>query len=211
MQNIKNIIFDYGNVIFSIDFKRVQASFKALGINNVDAFFGHLQQDPIFDLFDRGHITPAEFRERLREKIGNPTVTDEQIDVAWNSILVGVADGNHDLLLKLKERYRTFLLSNINDIHYKFIMKYLKRDFGFDNNDHLFEKAYYSHLTGKRKPELAIFKQVIEENNLKPEETLFIDDSPQHLAAAQQLGIHTFLMTAPDTIQAYFKRNGLLD
>jgi putative hydrolase of the HAD superfamily len=211
MQNIKNIIFDYGNVIFSIDFKRVQASFKTLGINNVDEFFGHLQQDPIFDLFDRGQITSAQFRDRVREKIGNSNLTDQQIDEAWNSILVGVAEGNHDLLLKLKDKYRTFLLSNINDIHYNFIMKYLKRDFGFDNNDHLFEKAYYSHLTGKRKPELSIFKQVLEENNLKPEETLFIDDSPQHLAAAQQLGIHTFLMTAPDTIQAYFKRNGLLD
>lgn len=210
MQNIKNIIFDYGNVIFSIDFKRVQNSFKTLGINNVDEFFGHLQQDPIFDAFDRGQITPAEFRGRVREKIGDPSLTDEQIDEAWNSILVGIPEGNHQLLLKLKEKYRTFLLSNINDIHYNFIMNYLKHDFGFDGNDHLFEKTYYSHLTGKRKPEPAIFKQVLEENNLKPEETLFIDDSPQHLASAQKLGIHTFLMTAPDTIQKYFERNGLL-
>ncbi|NCD70964.1 HAD family hydrolase [Mucilaginibacter agri] len=211
MQNIKNIIFDYGNVIFSIDFKRVQNSFKALGINNVDEFFGHLQQDPIFDAFDRGQITPAQFRNHVREKIGNPDLADQQIDDAWNSILIGIAEGNHDLLLKLKDKYRTFLLSNINDIHYNFIMDYLKRDFGLDGNDHLFEKTYYSHLTGKRKPEPAIFKQVLEENNLKPEETLFIDDSPQHLVSAQQLGIQTFLMTAPDTIQKYFERNGLLD
>lgn len=210
MQNIKNIIFDYGNVIFNIDFARVQQSFKALGIANVDEFFGHLQQDPIFDAFDRGQITAEVFRNRIREKANNPNLTDEEVDAAWNSILVGIPEGNHDLLLKLKDKYRTFLLSNINEIHYNFIMKYLKNDFGFDNNDHLFEKIYYSHFTGKRKPELSIFEQVLSENNLNPAETLFIDDSPQHLAAAKTLGIHTFLMTAPDTIQAFAGRENLL-
>lgn len=210
MENIKNIIFDYGNVIFSIDFKRVQQSWNQLGIANPETFFGHKEQDEIFDKFDRGEVTPEEFRAYVREKTGNPTLTDEQIDGAWNSILVGIAEGNHDLLLQLKDKYRTFLLSNINAIHYDYIMNYLKTDFGFDGNDHLFEKTYYSHLTGKRKPEATIFKQVLQENNLKPEETLFIDDSPQHLEAAKKLGIQTFLMTAPDTIQLFAKREHLI-
>lgn len=210
MQNIKNIIFDYGNVIFSIDFARVQESFKALGIQDVDTFYGHRQQDTIFDAFDRGQITAAEFRNRIREKSANPNLSDEQIDTAWNSILVGVAEGNHELLLKLKNRYRTFLLSNINEIHYSFIMQYLKEKYGFENNNHLFEKLYYSHFTGKRKPEKGIFELVLQENNLNPAETLFIDDSPQHLVTAQELGIQTFLMTAPDTIQAFAEREHLI-
>jgi putative hydrolase of the HAD superfamily len=210
MENIKNIIFDYGNVIFSIDFKRVQQSWNQLGIATPETFFGHKEQDKIFDKFDRGEVTAAEFRTYVREKTGNPALTDEQIDAAWNSILVGIAEGNHDLLLQLKDKYRTFLLSNINAIHYDYIMNYLKTDFGFDGNDHLFEKTYYSHLTGKRKPEPAIFEQVLQENNLKPEETLFIDDSPQHLETAKKLGIQTFLMTAPDTIQLFAKREHLI-
>ena len=210
MQNIKNIIFDYGNVIFKIDFTRVQQSLKELGITNVDDFFGHLQQDKIFDEFDRGQISAAEFRDRIREVARNSNLTDVQIDAAWNSILIGVSEGNHELLLKLKAKYRTFLLSNINEIHYKFIMDYLKREFGFKGNDHLFEKTYYSHFTGLRKPEAQLFQKVLTENRLDPAETLFIDDSPQHLAGAAKLGIQTFLMTAPDTLLAYFDRNGLL-
>ncbi|HAL83421.1 MAG TPA: HAD family phosphatase, partial [Mucilaginibacter sp.] len=99
-----------------------------------------------------------------------------------------------------------FLLSNINQIHYDFIMDYLKIEFGFDGNSHLFEKTYYSHLVGKRKPDAAIFEQVLNENNLNPAETLFIDDSPQHIATAQKLGIQTYLMAAPDSIQALFNR-----
>lgn len=210
MQNIKNIIFDYGNVIFSIDFTKAQNAFKDLGIDQADQFFGHLQQDAVFDAFDRGEITANQFRDRIREITGNKNLTGEQIDNAWNSMLLGIAVGNHELLLKLKGRYRTFLMSNINDIHYNYIMNYLKRDFGFEGNDHLFEKVYYSHLVGKRKPDAVFFQQILTENNLVPAETLFIDDSPQHLAAAQALGIQTYLMKAPDTLQKFFETNGLL-
>jgi FMN phosphatase YigB (HAD superfamily) len=207
MQNIKNIIFDYGNVIFTIDFLKQQQAWDALGIDNTAHFYTHKQQDPIFDAFEKGEIASNEFRNYIRKKTGNPDLTDRQIDDAWNSLLIGVPAGNHELLLDLKSKYRTFLLSNINTIHYDYIMNYLKTGFGFDGNDHLFERTYYSHLTGKRKPDAAIFEQVLKENNLNPAETLFIDDSPQHLATAQKLGINTYLMTAPDSIQKLFSKS----
>lgn len=207
MQNIKNIIFDYGNVIFSIDFSKTQDAFNKLGINNSGEFFGHLQQNAIFDAYDKGEITSAQFRNHIRGFSGNKNLTDEQIDAAWNSLLLGIADGNHELLLKLKGKYRTFLMSNINDIHYTHIMNYLHREFNFEGNDHLFEKVYYSHLVGKRKPNADFFQQILDENNLNPAETLFIDDSPQHLEGAKKLGIHTYLMKAPDTIQNFANEN----
>ena len=210
MQNIKNIIFDYGNVIFNIDFTQVQQAWKALGINNANDFYGHRQQDPVFNLLERGEISNADFRNRIRELANKPALTDEQIDTAWNAIFVGIPKGNHELLLKLKEKYRTFLLSNINAIHEDYVHRYLKREYNVDSNDQFFEKVYYSHHMGKRKPEPAIFEQVLKENNLNPAETLFIDDSPQHLETAKQLGIQTFLMTAPDTIQKFTEREHLL-
>lgn len=206
MQNIKNIIFDYGNVIFSLDFLKSQQAWQALGIDNANDFYSHKIQDPIFTDFERGDISAGDFREHIRKITGDAQLADHQIDYAWNSLLVGVPEGNHELLLSLKPRYRTFLLSNINQIHYDFIMDYLKIEFGFDGNSHLFEKTYYSHLVGKRKPDAAIFEQVLNENNLNPAETLFIDDSPQHIATAQKLGIQTYLMAAPDSIQALFNR-----
>ena len=205
MQHIKNIIFDYGNVIFGLDFMKSRQAWIDLGIDNADTFYGHKVQDKIFDQFERGEVSSAEFRDYIRKMTGKEGLSDTQINHAWNSLLVGVPAGNHELLLSLKSKYRTFLLSNINAIHYDHIMKYLKDDFGFEGNEHLFEKIYYSHLLGKRKPDAAIFEQVLSENNLKPEETLFIDDSPQHIATAQKLGIQTYLMTAPDSIQALFK------
>ena len=210
MQNIKNIIFDYGNVIFNIDFTKVQQAWKQLGINNADKFYAHREQDPVFNLLERGEISVAHFRDKIRELSGKPNLTDEQIDGAWNAIFLDIPQGNHELLKEVKTKYRTFLLSNINAIHYDYVHSYLQKEYGMANNDDLFEKTYYSHLVGKRKPDAEIFEQVLSENNLNPAETLFIDDSPQHLETAQKLGMQTYLMTAPDTIQKYFETNGLL-
>ena len=210
MQNIKNIIFDYGNVIFLLDFQKLKNGWKGLAINNPDSFFAHGVQDPIFDAFDRGLATADEFRNYIRQKTGNADLTDQEINAAWNSLLLGVDKGTHEVLAELNKKYRTFLLSNINPIHYDFIMDYLKKEFGFENNEHLFEKTYYSHLIGLRKPDTAIFEKALSENGLKPEETLFIDDIQANLEPAKALGINTFLMTAPDTIQDFIKREHFL-
>lgn len=211
MNHIKNIIFDYGNVIFHIDFKKVSEAWKALGINNADEFYGHRQQDDVFNALERGQITPSAFRDRIRKLTHKPELTDQQIDDAWNAIFVGIPQGNHELLLEVKKKYRTFLLSNINAIHYDYVHDYLRHEYNMNDNSGLFEKVYYSHLMGKRKPDAEIFEQVLQENKLDPAETLFIDDSPQHLETAKKLGMQTYLMTAPDNIQDYFKTNGLLN
>jgi FMN phosphatase YigB (HAD superfamily) len=210
MQRIKNIIFDYGNVIFNIDFNKVAQAWKDLGITNAHEFYGHRQQNDVFNALERGQISPETFRDRIRELTHKPDLTDQQINNAWNQIFVGIPEGNHELLLQLKDKYRTFLLSNINAIHYDYVHDYLKREFDMTDNSNLFEKTYYSHLVGKRKPDAEIFEQVLQENNLDPAETLFIDDSPQHLETAKKLGLQTYLMTAPDTIQKYFSTNRLL-
>lgn len=210
MNPIKNIIFDYGNVIFHINFQQVADAWKALGIDNADEFYGHRKQDDVFNALERGQITPSAFRDRIRELTHKPELTDQQIDDAWNAIFIGIPKGNHELLLEIKKKYRTFLLSNINAIHYDYVHDYLQREFDMKDNSDLFEKTYYSHLMGKRKPDAEIFEQVLRENNLNPAEILFIDDSPQHLETARKLGLQTYLMTAPDNIQDYFKTNGLL-
>ncbi|WP_449437679.1 HAD family hydrolase [Pedobacter steynii] len=194
-QKIKNIIFDYGNVIFEIDFVRTQNALLQLGIADVQQFFAHKSHNEIFNDFETGSISPAQFRSKIREAANNMDLSDEQIDSAWNSLLVGVpSPAVHETLLKVKEKYRTFLLSNNNEIHYSWIVDYLQREYNVNDNNHLFEKAYYSQQMFLRKPNVEIFEQVIKENNLIPEETLFIDDSPQHLVGAKQAGLNTLLM-----------------
>jgi FMN phosphatase YigB (HAD superfamily) len=211
MQNIKNIIFDYGNVIFEINFQRAQTALHQLGIADIEHFFSHKQHNRIFDDFESAAIGPPEFRAEIRRAADNANLSDEEIDAAWNSLLIGVPPNIHDTLLTVKEKYRTFLLSNNNEIHYNYIVKYLKDTFDMEDNSGLFEKTYYSQHMFLRKPNVAIFEQVIRENNLIPEETLFIDDSPQHLEGAKQAGLNTLLMDMhPRELEAFLVKNNIL-
>lgn len=210
MSEIKNIIFDYGNVIFRIDFRRAQQSFVELGIKNVEEFFSHSGHHPIFNEFEKGLISPAEFRDGIRKLANHPSLSDTEIDNAWNSLLIGVPAGNHEVLLAAKSKYRTFLLSNNNQIHYEWIMDYLNREHGLTSNEVFFEKDYYSHLMGMRKPDANIFEYVIEKHDLNVSETLFIDDSPQHLSTGASLGLSTHLLTAEQSLPEFLYQSGIL-
>ncbi|WP_207428712.1 HAD family phosphatase [Pedobacter sp. SYSU D00535] len=211
MNNIKNIIFDYGNVIFTIDFKKTQHTFTELGIQNVENVFAHVGQNPLFDEYEKGNISSAEFRDGIRKITNRPELSDEEINRAWMSLLVGIPPVNHQIVLAAQKRYRTFLLSNINEIHLDYITEYLKREFNTDTNDIFFEKVYYSHLVRMRKPHPEIFQFVLQDSNLDPSETLYIDDSPQHIKGAIEAGfVHTHLLTADDSLESFMARSGLL-
>ncbi|RZK43256.1 MAG: HAD family phosphatase [Pedobacter sp.] len=211
MQTIKNIIFDYGNVIFEIDFKRAQLALNQLGIDDIEGFFAHKAHNPLFDDFETSTISAIQFREGIRLASKNANLKDKEIDDAWNSLLIGVSANNHDVLMEVKSKYRTFLLSNNNEIHYNWIINYLKSSFNIENYDSFFEKAYFSQLMKLRKPNVNIFEQVIKENNLNPEETLFIDDSPQHIEGAKRAGLQTLLMdTHPANLIDFLKKHQVL-
>ncbi|TDS17761.1 HAD family hydrolase [Sphingobacterium paludis] len=201
MQKIKNIILDYGNVIFMIDFARVRQAFISLGIKNVDEFFGHRAQDSLFDAFDRGEISAAAFRDGIRQRSGQPELSDNDIDNAWNALLIGVPPGKHDVLEYLHSKYRCFLLSNNNEIHYARCMEHLSEVYGIADNSSFFEQTFYSHLLALRKPDAAIFEEVVRQTGIVPSETLFIDDSPQHLESAERLGFQTAHCTPEEPLE----------
>jgi putative hydrolase of the HAD superfamily len=192
---IKNIILDYGNVIFDIEHQRTIQAFIDLGIQHDKGFFGQLAQDPLFDQFEKGKINDDAFIRGI-QNFSDVPLTEEQIRHAWNALLIGIRPGYLEHLLALKTQYRTFLLSNNNSIHYAWIMDYLAAQYGVASMESFFEKDYYSHLMGMRKPDADIFEFVLNKHELNPAETLFIDDSPQHIATAKSLGLQTHWMLA---------------
>lgn len=211
MHQIKNIIFDYGNVIFEINFSKAQHALKQLGIDNIVDFFAHKSHHSLFDDFETASISAVQFRDGIRAAAKNVNLSDEEIDAAWNSLLIGVSADNHDILTDVKKHYRTFLLSNNNEIHYNWIINYLKSSFEIDDYSNFFEKAYFSQLMRLRKPNVNIFEQVINENNLDPNETLFIDDSPQHIEGAKKAGLQTLLMNVhPEKLSEFLRKHKIL-
>ena len=68
----------------------------------------------------------------------------------------------------------------------------------------LFDKIYLSFEIGVRKPAKSAFKIILKENNLKPNEVLFIDDSPQHIETAERLGMNCYYLLDEEDITTVF-------
>ncbi len=186
---IKNIIFDLGGVILNIDYNLTAQSFKNLGIANFDEIYSQSSQTNLFDKMEKGLMSPREFRDAIRS-VSGIQLSDFDIDKAWNAMLLDLPGERIELLLNLKQNYRTFLLSNTNSIHYDAYTANLREEKGIDGLAPLFEKEYFSHLVGMKKPDAEIFLHVLNDAGLDIEETIFIDDSIQHVEGARKVGLN---------------------
>jgi glucose-1-phosphatase len=198
----KNIILDLGGVILDIDYKRTIEAFRKLGIRNADTFYSQATQVKLFDDLEKGMISDQDFYSGIR-KISESSLTDDQIRDAWNAILIGLPQENVTILSNLKKDHRLFLLSNTNSIHEKAYREMIIKQYGHFIFDDLFEKMYLSHHIHMRKPDEEIFRFVLADGKLNPDETCFIDDSPQHVYGAGKTGISTFLMKDQKLIEFF--------
>ncbi|MCD6017023.1 MAG: family hydrolase [Bacteroidetes bacterium] len=194
MSEIKNIIFDLGGVIINLDYSRTINEFNRLTNKPFETIFTQLQQSPLFDQFDKGTISESDFFEELKNSLYDQT-TREEVLHAWNAMLLDFPKERLELLLKLKSGYRVFLLSNTNETHVRELESHLFQQHSYQNLETFFEKVYYSCRIGMRKPDREIFEFVLKENNLNKNETIFIDDSPQHIQGAMNTGIQSYYLT----------------
>ena len=201
MKNAKAIIFDLGGVILNIDYKLTIAEFEKLGVKNTDSFYSKKVQNPIFDKIEVGEISPKEFMEALERECNNASV--EQVESAWNAMLLDLPQNRLDLIKKLKNKCKIFLLSNTNEIHILALKNKIGEE-AWAEFSALFDKMYLSFEIGFRKPAKGAFKIILEENNLKPHEVLFIDDSPQHIETAKKLGVNCYYLLEGEDITTVF-------
>jgi len=187
---IENIIFDLGNVILNIDTRLSEKEFAKHGLSDFGNLYTLAAQAEIFDKLEIGAISPLEFYSEFR-KIAKTDLPDEIIRSCWNALILDYPISRIELLKSLKSKYRTFLLSNTNKIHYEFYEDILRNEFGVDGLEALLEKAYFSHEIGLKKPDSQIFEFVLLNSKLVPEETLFIDDNKDNILAADKLGFQT--------------------
>lgn len=204
VSSVKNLIFDLGGVILDLSVDHTLESFSRLSGLNKDRVQEIYTSAPGFLQYEKGEIEDAEFRNFVRETF-SISASDKELDECWNAMLRGIPAVKLDLLLRLQSEYQVFLLSNTNGIHIEHINNVILSASGDGKQlDDYFHRAYYSHRMRKRKPDAEIFEQVIEENNLVPEQTLFLDDYAINIEGARAVGIKTVHVTSPHLILDYF-------
>ena len=196
----KNILFDLGHVLIDIDFNKVKRAFEKLGIENFEQQFSQLSASRLFEDLEMGKISNEQFYKRIQSQSAFP-LNDDQIKNAWNAILLDFRKESMDFLVRHNNQYRFFLLSNTNAIHLEEVNIILQKQYNKADLDEFFEKAYYSHKVGLRKPNEDIFEYVLKDANIKSEETLFIDDTPPNIDTAIKLGFKTHLLLPGQKIE----------
>ncbi len=200
MNPIKNIIFDLGGVLLDIDYQKTTRAFIELGVKDFDSMFNQFHSDELFTRLETGSISEPDFFEQIRKTIPHP-VSNEQIESAWNAMILKFRTSSLACLEELGSRYNIFLLSNTNSIHFRAFREQFTRETGKPDLDRYFRKAWYSHLVRLRKPERAIYEFVLGDAGISATETLFIDDSVNNINAAELLGIRTHLLSADERVE----------
>jgi glucose-1-phosphatase len=200
MQPIKNIIFDLGGIFLDLNYQLTEQAFINLGITNFSSLFTQHHANPLFEQLETGTITPEQFYQAFRLQT-QTQLSNTQIQYAWNALLLGFKKEKINWLQQIKSKYHIYLFSNTNAIHYDAFMEIFARDIG--NHIHfneLFIKAYYSQNMGLRKPYPESFLYIINQQQLNPAETLFIDDTPKNIEGAKAVGLQTILLPAHQSV-----------
>jgi glucose-1-phosphatase len=171
--DIKNIVFDFGNVLLDLDLTATgRLLHQHLG-EQYETAMNRLRQSGIFELYETGGVSTAEFIDTLRHTAA-PALTPEQVTDTWNAILLGMPAHRFELLLRLRQHYNVFLLSNINELHAEWIDAHMLREHGLPDFRVYFDGVYYSHLIRLRKPNREIYEYAAADAELNPTETVFL-------------------------------------
>ena len=193
MKDIENIVFDLGNVILDIDTELSRIEFAKYGLRDFDKLYTLAAQSEIFDRLEVGSISPQEFYNEFRA-LTKSKLNDNIIEKCWNALIIDYTPARIELLNKLMDKYRTFILSNTNLIHYNFYTALLQDKHKTSGLESLVEKAYFSHEIGLKKPGHKIFEYVLSDSNLVAANTLFIDDNESNINTANKIGFKTILL-----------------
>lgn len=188
-QNIRHIIFDLGGVLLNLDVEGCTRAFEKAGLKDIRSVLTGTNEGGIFSEYERGEIGTPEFRDGIRQ-LASQSLTDDEIDRMWVNELLDIPQEKLDLLVSLRSKHDIYLLSNTNELHWQHVVESLLPQQNYRVED-LFKETFLSFRMKLAKPDPEIFREVLRQAGLKPEETLFIDDSAVNCQAAQSVSIQT--------------------
>lgn len=187
---IKNIIFDLGNTLIYFDycyfFDGVSLLEKNVNARKLKKFFVDNKMDlkigsNKIDIKKAFKILKKKFNLR----IGYLDFHYLYCDIFWENTAM-----KNFLENKLVDsKYKLYMLSNVDASHINFI----DNNFPYVRN---IKKRTLSYKVRLIKPDKKIYKHIIQKNNIRPDETIFIDDLKKNILSAKSLGLNTIHYTS---------------
>ena len=191
LKGIKNLVFDLGGVILTLDRNIAVRRFEQAGLENAEDLLDPYHQKGVFLQLETGELSREAFYDALREEAGKK-ITNEQIDWGWMGFITDCPEYKLKMLEDLREQgYRLYLLSNTNPVIMSWALSSAFSPQGKTLADY-FDKLYLSYQIGAVKPDPRIFQVMMADSGLLPEESLFIDDGAANVEMGQNLGFRTF-------------------
>ena len=181
VMKIENVIFDFGGVLVDWNPRYLYKEYfdnkddMEFFLHNICTDEWNLEQDRGRSLSDGTHI--------LQEK--HPEYFD-QIGLyygKWEKMLRGDFPGTVNLLYRLKEKYKLYGLSNWSAETFK--IAYSRFPFF-----KLFDGIVLSGEEHLVKPDLRIYRVLLNRYGVKAEHSLYIDDNISNVTAAEALGMY---------------------
>jgi len=197
---IKLITFDLGNVLIKVDHMEFCRRLAVLTPLTADDVFDYVFNGSLEPEYDSGRMTSEEFYHQIITQF-KVTIEYERFARWWNSLFSPMPE-MAEVVISLANRYKLFLLSNTNALHFEYIVK------NYPVLKH-FSKFVLSYEVGSRKPENGIYDFLIEHSGHSPEQILFIDDKMPFVTAAREHGIQAWQFTSCEILKQQLKEYGL--
>lgn len=188
---IKNIVFDLGGVVIELDRDQAVRRFEQIGVEEAEQLIDPYEQKDIFLEVENGAIDVETFHRKLQEHTGK-TLSFEEIIWAWMGFVKEVPQYKLDYILRLRENYNVYLLSNTNPIIQQQWAQTDRFTPAGKPLNHYFDKLYTSYEAGVTKPDIRIFQHMLNDSGMFPFETLFIDDAKVNIEVGASLGMLTY-------------------
>jgi glucose-1-phosphatase len=200
---ISTIIFDFGDIFINLDKAATERTLKEKNINSLPEALVERNKE-----YEQGFISSNEISEYYRSEFAE--LDKDDFLKSWNAILLDFPEYRFKFIQKLAEekKYKLILLSNTNENHINHIKDRVEF---FEDFKNCFDAFYLSHEIGYRKPNPDIYEFVLDENNLKADECLFIDDTKENTDSAAALGFHVWNLepTREDIIDLFTTKSEL--
>ena len=191
-------IFDLGNVIVDIDFRRVLGVWSNLSGVPLASLNASFSMGDAFHRHERGEISDEAFAVQLCNEMGI-ALSFEQFSAGWQAVFVGLRKETLTIMEQLRTAgHRVVVLSNTNRLHSTYWPEQ------YPEVRAAADAIYLSQEIGMRKPEPGIYQYVLRQEGVTPDQAVFFDDSLDNVEAARALGIEGVLVTDASTVPAYF-------